>query len=126
MNDNYFETLFLGLAKTNKLPSNFAILTAYNPMDQPLGEKQNKKRNLDMLQILCEMEKSFTTITGSSPDLAHQEPSFLVDCSRQEGLELGLTFEQRAFFWVNGDQLEIIECSSGIAHCAGSFRERLR
>ena len=104
----------------------FAILTACNPMDLPLSKDENKKRNLEMFQILSDKGKIFTRITGSSPDRAHQEPSFLVHCSRKEGLELGLTFEQRAIFWVHGDQLEIIECSTGMAHAAGSFRNRIR
>ena len=126
MNENYFNTLFLGLPKTEKLPVTFAILTACNPMDLPLSKDENKKRNLEMLQILSDRGKTFARITGSSPDRAHQEPSFLVHCSRKEGLELGLTFEQRAIFWVHGDQLEIIECSTGMTHGAGSFRNRIR
>ena len=126
MNKNYFNTLFLGLPKGEKLPVTFAILTACNPMDRPLSKDENKKRNLEMLQVLSDRGKAFIRITGSSPDRAHQEPSFLVHCSRQEGLELGLTFEQRAIFWVHGDQLEIIECSTEKAHAAGSFRNRIR
>ena len=126
MNENYFNTLFLGLPKAEKLPVTFAILTACNPMDLPLSKDENKKRNLEMLQILSDRGKTFARITGSSPDRAHQEPSFLVHCSRKEGLELGLTFEQRAIFWVHGDQLEIIECSTGMAHVVGSFRNRIR
>ena len=126
MNKNYFNTLFLGLPKGEKLPVTFAILTACNPMDRPLSKDENKKRNLEMLQVLSDRGKAFIRITGSSPDRAHQEPSFLVHCSRQEGLELGLTFEQRAIFWVRGDQLEIIECSTEKAHAAGSFMNRIR
>ena len=126
MNENYFNTLFLGLPKDEKLPLTFAIVTACNPMDLLLSKDENDKRNLEMLQFLSDRGKTFTRITGSSPDSDHQEPSFLVHCSRQEGLELGLIFEQRAIFWVRGDQLEIIECSSGMAHTAGSFRNRIR
>ena len=82
-------------------------------MDLPLSKDENKKRNLEMFQILSDKGKTIHPDYGSSPTETHQEPSFLVHCSRKEGLELGLTFEQRAIFWVNGDQLEIIECSTG-------------
>jgi len=126
MNEKYFDTHFLGLGKTDELPLTFAILTACNPMDQPLGKNENKKRNLELIQILSDTGKTFARITGSSPDQSHQEPSFLVRCSRQEALKLGTRFDQRAIFWVNDDQLEIVECSTGISHSAGSFRNRTK
>ena len=58
MNKNYFNTLFLGLPKAEKLPVTFAILTACNPMDRPLSKDENKKRNLEMFQILSDKGKS--------------------------------------------------------------------
>ena len=126
MNDKYFETIFLNFDKADELPETFAVLTACNPMDQPLGNEENKERNLELLQSLGDRGKTFALITGSSPDHSHQEPSFLVHCSRQDAVKLGATFSQRAIFWVNADQLEIIECSTGITHSAGSFRKRTR
>ena len=126
MNEKYFETLFLDCDKDDEFPKTFAILTAFNPMDQSLGNDLNKKRNLELFQILGDRGKTFARVTGSSPDHSHQEPSFLVHCSRQDALELGTTFRQRAIFWVNDDQLEIIECSTGISHSAGSFRNRIK
>lgn len=126
MNEKYFETIFLNCVKADELPETFAVLTACNPMDQPLGNEENKKRNLKLLHILGGWGQTFARITGSSPDHSHQEPSFIVHCSRRDALELGVMFSQRAIFWVNADQLEIIECSTGITHSAGSFRNRIK
>ena len=88
MNERYFETVFLNCDNADELPESFAVLTACNPMDQPLGKDENKKRNQELLQILGGWGKTFARITGSSPDHSHQEPGFLVHCSRQDALEL--------------------------------------
>jgi len=126
MNEEYFETVFLFSGIIEKATPSFAILTAFNPMDQLLSLDENKMRNLQLFHALCDIEKSITRIIGSSTDHSHQEPSFLVDCTQQEAMELGKEFQQRAFFWVSNDQLEIIDCTTGISHPAGSFRMRIR
>ena len=126
MNERYFETVFLECEPVDEFPESFAILTACNPMDQILSQVDNGKRNQQLLDILNSGEQYVGTIIGSSQDLMHQEPSFIVRASRAESLELGIRFEQRAIFWVCNDLLEIMECSSGNRHPVGSFRIRIR
>ena len=126
MNDKYFETVFLECESLDEFPEFFAIVTACNPMDQILCQADNGKRNQQLLDILRSHGQYVGTIIGSSQDLAHQEPSFIVRASRAESLEIGIRFEQSAIFWVSKDLLEIMECSSGNRHPVGSFRKRIR
>jgi hypothetical protein len=126
MNDKYFETVFLECEAVDEFPESFAIVTACNPMDQILSQAENGKRNQQLLDILNSRGQYVGTIIGSSQDLTHQEPSLIVRASRAESLELGISFEQSAIFWVSKDLLEIMECSSGNRHPIGSFRKRIR
>jgi len=125
MNEKYFDAVFLGASPTDVFPESFAILTAFNPMDQILGPNENLNRNQHLLDILKSQGNYWGTITGSSQDFAHQEPSLIATGAKSQALALGLKFDQRAVFWVAKDLIEIIECSTGIAHGAGSFRERI-
>ena len=45
MNPAYPETKFIRSFDTTEIPKHAFILTAYNPMDQKLPEKENQKRN---------------------------------------------------------------------------------
>ncbi len=125
MNEKYFDTVFIDAAPTNGFPESFAILTAFNPMDRILNQDENTKRNQHLLGILKLQGHYGGTIIGSSPDFTHQEPSLIAEAPKVKGLELGLKFNQRAIFWISKDRLEIIECSTGITHEAGSFRKRI-
>jgi hypothetical protein len=125
MNEKYFDTVFLDATPTDQFPETFAIVTAFNPMDQILSHDENLKRNQQLLDILTSNGHYGGTIIGSAQDLSHQEPSLLASTSRSEALEIGIRFGQRAIFWVSGDELEIIESSTGITHSAGAFRKRI-
>ena len=125
MNEKYFDTVFLDADAANGFPDSFAIITAFNPMDRILSQEENKKRNQHLLGDLKLKGHYGGTIIGSSPDFTHQEPSIIAAAPKIEGLELGMKFDQRAIFWISKDRLEIIECSTGIAHGAGSFRKRI-
>tara|TARA_Y100001933_G_C18763447_1_gene465010 strand:+ start:219 stop:623 length:405 start_codon:yes stop_codon:yes gene_type:complete len=125
MNEKYFDTVFLDAVAANAFPESFAILTAFDPMDQILSQEENTKRNRHLLGILKSQGYYRGTIVGSSEDFTHQEPSLIAEAPKAKAIKLGLEFDQRAIFWINKDRLEIIECATGIAHCAGSFRKRM-
>ena len=125
MNDKYLKTVFLECEPSDEFPESFAIVTACNPMDQILSQADNEKRNQNLLDILNSHGQYVCAIIGSSPDLTHQEPSLIMHASGPEALELGISFGQRAIFWVSKDLLEIIECSTGKRHPVGSFRKRI-
>ena len=54
MNEDYFKTIFIVKDGLIQFPDSFAILTAFNPMDSELSEKENKLRNGEMRSLLAE------------------------------------------------------------------------
>ena len=123
MNPEYDNTVFLLPEVPAVWPNDFAIITAYNPMDHKLPDSENIRRN----QQLAEWAepKIYIKLIGSSPDRTHQEASFAVECSLKEAIEIGEQFNQRAIFYIRGENLELVECSSGKNKQLGKFIERL-
>ena len=123
MNPEYDNTVFLLPEVPAVWPNNFAIITAHNPMDQKLTDSENIKRN----QQLAEWAepKIFIKLIGSSPDRTHQEASFAGEYSLKEAIEIGEQFNQRAIFYIRGENLELVECRSGKSKMLGKFSERL-
>jgi hypothetical protein len=92
-------------------------------MDQKLTDSENIRRN----QRLADWAepKIFIKLIGSSPDHSHQEASFALKCSLKEAIKIGKKFNQRAIFYIRGENLELVECSSGKSKRLGKFTERL-
>ena len=125
MNPAYSETKFIRSFDTTEIPKHAFILTAYNPMDQKLPEKENQKRNKILEDLIKRAGALCLPIIGASKDLIHQEPSFLTDLNKTQAIELAEKFNQRAIFEIKEDSLAIIctdEKNSAIV--LGSFQER--
>ena len=123
MNPEYFKVIFLILEVPDKWPENLAIITASNPMDEKLSQEENLWRNKKLLSKFG--DNIFFPLSGCSPDFSHQEQSFALKCSLEEGLEIGKEYNQRAIFYVKNDNLELLECKTPISHQLGKFSERL-
>ena len=95
-------------------------------MDRELSEKENKLRNREMRSLLAEEELDYSELVGSSPDGSHQEPSFAVSCKLEDAIDWANRFEQRAIFWIEENQLQIIASENGDRFQLGPFRERIR
>ena len=126
MNEDYFKTIFIVKDGVIQFPDSFAILTACNPMDRELSDKENKLRNREMRSLLAEEELDYSELVGSSPDGSHQEPSFAVSCKLEDAIDWANRFEQRAIFWIEENQLQIIASENGDRFQLGPFRERIR
>jgi hypothetical protein len=123
MNPEYDNTVFLLPEVPTFWPNNFTIITAHNPMDHKLTDSENIRRNQRLAD--CAEPKIFIKIIGSSPDHSHQEASFALKCSLKEAIKIGKQFNQRAIFYIRGENLELVECSSGKSKRLGKFTERL-
>ena len=126
MNEDYFQVIFRSSYDLTKFPKPFAIVTAFNPMDLKLTELENKKRNGKLKRELENMRCIHERVIGFSEDLLHQEPSYLIKISFKKALHLGKKFEQRAIFWVTGENLQIIDCNTRQKYELGSFEKRIR
>ena len=123
MNPEYDNTVFLLPEFPAVWPNNFAIITAHNPMDQKLTDSENIKRNQQLVEWA--KLKIFIKLIGSSTDRTHQEASFALECSLKEAIEIGEQLNQRAIFYIRGENLELVECRSGKSKGLGKFTERL-
>jgi hypothetical protein len=126
MNENYKNVIFL-IEKSNTIfPQSFVIITACNPMDKILEHNENQKLNADLLEKLNFFKREVMSITGSSLDLKHQEPSYLIEVGVKEGVKMGRSFNQRAIYWVNNDHLYLIDCTTEEKESVGSFSEKIK
>ena len=124
-NEKYKNTIFIIQNKFNKFRNNFVIITAYNPMDNLLIDKENKTRNKLLYQSLKTLRKEIIFIIGSSPEKKHQEPSFLIDISLNHGLKFARAFQQRAIFWSRNNNLQIVYCENLFKSNIGKFTDRI-
>lgn len=123
MNLEYLKTVFLIYIIPETWPSEFGIVTAFNPMDEKLSEKENFIRNQRLSDEIG--NKLFAELTGSSKDFSHQEKSFAIICSMQEAVKLGNDFQQRAIFFVSNGILKLVDCKSGKSQDLGIFEKKL-
>ena len=123
MNPEYEHTVFILTEFPSIWPDEFAIITAYNPMDKKLSDGENRKRNQELTNWA--KEKAFIDLIGSSPDRTHQEQSIGVTFTLKEAIEVGLRFNQRAIFYVKNGNLELVECNSGKSKCLGKLIGRI-
>ena len=65
-------------------------------------------------------------VTGSSPDLQHQEPGFgIVTDDRDVIVELGRKWRQEAVFWIDYGTVWLVPCGEGESVRLGYWRDRL-
>jgi len=102
-NDPLFNTL-------EKLPDEFAIITAY----ATTGEHWSDLKNTEADELLKEYLQSHFScvkrITGYSSSTGHSEPGWLVNCSFEEGCDIGLSFKQDAIYWGENGDLFVSYC----------------
>jgi|GEM_PF-1197117 len=99
----------------------FAIITATNPLGDSGGTDQTEK----FLEDLRQKDLEHYPITGCSPDLTHREESFGIVIPLKVALELCRDYQQDAIFWVDKDQLELVD-QSGFRETLGRFSERVK
>lgn len=125
MNPAYFETIFLITDIPNQWPSSFAIITVWNPMDQKLSIKQNQSRDKELLLKFTKNNK-FSSLIGSSPDYLHQEKSYIIEVSLQEAVQIGNDYNQRAVYYVENENLQLIDCKTREKFSLGNFKDRIQ
>lgn len=125
MNPAYFKTIFLITDIPSQWPSNFAIITVWNPMDQKLSIKQNQSRDKELLLKFTKNNK-FSPLIGSSPDYLHQEKSYIIEVSLQEAVQIGNDYDQRAVYYVENGSLQLIDCKTREKFSLGNFTDRIQ
>jgi hypothetical protein len=92
----------------------FAILTAWNPNNQPLSLEENTIRNEQLFEKLLEYGHPFDEALGYLDD--HSEESYCIyDITFEEAIELAKAEEQYAIFYCSSTHVGYYECETGVA-----------
>lgn len=92
----------------------FAILTAWNPNNQPLSLEKNTIRNKQLFEKLLEYGYPFDEALGYLDE--HSEESYCIyDITFEKAIELAKDFEQYAIFYSSSNRVGYYECKTRFA-----------
>jgi len=92
------------------LPDQFAIITAYATTGEEWSDIENDEADMRLQEYLQSHFSCVKRITGYSPSSGHSEPGWLVNCSFDEGCDIGLSFKQDAIYWGEDGNLFVSYC----------------
>jgi hypothetical protein len=123
----FASTVFLGDPLPKDWPDSFVIVNAWAPTGQTLTAERNQAADEALRQALERVGLRHHRVIGASPDLAHQEPSWAVDMTKESADELADHFQQVAFFAVEQGRLFVVPTGRLDAAVAlGDWSGRLR
>lgn len=92
----------------------FAILTAWNPNNQPLSLEENTARNEALFEKLLEYGYPFDEALGYLEE--HSEESYCIyEITFEEAIGLAKAFEQYAIFYRSPTHVGYYECATSEA-----------
>ena len=122
----YLETVFIGTPPISGWPSDFHIITAFNPK-KILPDPENHAADTRLRIHLENAQLVHFRITGGSADLVHQEASWaIVGISSERAVEIGRQHGQYALFDVRDGEVFIVSCDTLEGTSIGPFQERLK
>jgi hypothetical protein len=102
------------LPSTVPFNQNFAILTAWNPNNQPLSLEENTLRNEQLFETLLESGYLFDEALGYLEE--HSEESYCIYGIRfEEAIDLAKQYDQYAIFYRSINSVGYYECASAKA-----------
>lgn len=107
--ENYKKICFIAPFETPYWPG-FAIITAWNPASQQVGERRNRRRERALWRLLTlELQVPVAgPFWGSDPDERWQESSLAVALSLPQARQVAARFGQHAIYWVEDGQLWLV------------------
>ncbi len=122
----YLETVFYGPVPAAGWPSDFHVITAYNPK-RILSEPENVAADTRLRVQLEQEQIAHFRITGCSADLAHQEASWgVIGISLGRAIEIGRQYGQNAIFEVLNGEAFVVSCDNLDRQSNGQFQQRLK
>jgi hypothetical protein len=108
----YFQTKFEVPIEPKQYPQQFAIITAYNPMNQLLSDYHNIIRNNILKEEPQQKYDWVYQINGFDETTYHKEDGFMFNCScLYEACKLGDKYSQDAIYYVLDNILYVSKCS---------------
>ncbi len=94
-------------------PTEFAIITAYDPDGLPTKGELNLAADLALEADLRAAGYRLHRVTGGSADGLHQEPGWAVPIGLPGAVEFGRRYRQVAVFAVRAGRLALVDCEDG-------------
>lgn len=105
-------------------PQPFAIITAWNPMDEPWSHRMNRAADLRLQRLIDRKFLTRRRTECSASDGSHREAGWAIGCDRRLALAIGRRFKQRAVWWIESDQLQLVACKDGHAETVANWPPR--
>lgn len=120
----YYETRFQLESAPEPLPSSFAVITAWNPMDRRWSQNMNVAADHRLHRLLQRKLMKPFRATGQSPDGAHSEPGWAMECQLSQALAIGRRYRQRGIWWIEEDDLHLHSCFTPHSEIIAKFSQR--
>lgn len=98
----------LTLLSRRKLPREFAVLTADNPLGEVKTASANAAAGAALERQLVEMSVRFVRLQGCSPDRTHCEASLAAGLDRDSAIHIAREYGQNAIFWFDGERFWLV------------------
>ncbi|MGB0645838.1 MAG: DUF3293 domain-containing protein [Bradymonadia bacterium] len=103
----------------------FCVITACNPAGQLSSSGANDESTKTLRRCLLTRELPFYHVVGSSSDMTHQEMGFGVQMGIKGAKEFAQMFQQLAFYFIEDDQLFLVDSSTLETKFIGSWSARV-
>jgi hypothetical protein len=117
--DLFKQAVFRFVPLPSDWPTDFAIITAYDPDGLPTTAEQNLAADAALEAELRAAGYRLHRITGGSADGVHLEPGWGVPIGLPGAVEFGRRYRQVAVFAVRTGRLALVDCEDGSAEDLG-------
>ncbi|MFM7242379.1 MAG: DUF3293 domain-containing protein [Opitutia bacterium] len=115
----YRQAVFRGEPFPADWPTDFAIITAYDPEGRVVAPTDNLAADARLRAELGAGGHRTHRVTGGSADGRHQEPGWAAPIGLPGAVELGKRYRQLAVFYVRAGELSLIDCADGSSEDLG-------
>ena len=123
-NPAHIEARFRCAIPACDLPTQFGIVTAFNPFDQIATAEANTLADRHLVELLAQRGWPHFRVIGGDVSFSHQEPGWGIAVDSEELLDLGREFHQVAIFWIENGTLWLLDCNGGERIILGKFVDR--
>jgi hypothetical protein len=122
----YLETVFIGTPPVAGWPSDFHIITAWNPK-RIVPETQNNEADARLRSQLELEHFEHFRIAGCSEDLTHQEASWgIIGVPSERAIQIGRQYGQNAVMEIVKGEVFIVSCETLERQSIGEFQPRVK
>ena len=115
----FAQAVFRGEPLPADWPTDFAIITAYDPKGRAASPADNVTADAMLKAELLAAGFPLHRLTGGSADGVHLEPGWGVPMGLPGAVEFGRRYRQEAVFYVRAGALTLVDCEDGSSEDLG-------